>query len=359
MLGEPLVLGTPHVVGVRFSGALLAGRDGDRPRADADRAAAHARRRRLVRRVLRRRALGALAGRPRDALQHVPRVRRDDGALPGRRRDAALPARDRPRTTPAELVDRYAKEQGLFRRDGDETPVVRRAARSSTSRRVVPSLAGPSRPQDRVALPDVPRELPRGVRRARHRRARSRSTAIRTPMLRDGSVVIAAITSCTNTSNPSVMVAAGLLARNAVERGLRTQALGQDEPRAGLARRHRLPRGARADAVPRPARLPARRLRLHDLHRQLRPAAGRGRRRPSRAASSPSPRCSPATATSRAASTRRCARATSRLPRSWSPTRSPGASTSTSQHEPLGTDDDGAAGLPARALAVRRGGRRR
>ena len=63
-----------------------------------------------------------------------------------------------------------------------------------------------------------------------------------------GAVVIAAITSCTNTSNPSVMVAAGLLARNAVERGLRVAAVGQDQPRARLARRHRLP--GRAPGLP-------------------------------------------------------------------------------------------------------------
>ena len=58
--------------------------------------------------------------------------------------------------------------------------------------------------------------------------------------LADGAVVIAAITSCTNTSNPSVMIAAGLLARNAVARGLTVAAVGEDVARAGFARRHRL-----------------------------------------------------------------------------------------------------------------------
>jgi hypothetical protein len=57
-------------------------------------------------------------------------------------------------------------------------------------------------------------------------------------------VVIAAITSCTNTSNPSVMVAAGLLAKKAVERGPRDAAVGQDEPRARLEGRDRLPRAS-------------------------------------------------------------------------------------------------------------------
>ena len=92
--------------------------------------------------------------------------------------------------------------------------------------------------------------------------------------LQDGSVVIAAITSCTNTSNPQVMLGAALLAKKAVERGLAAQAVGQVLARAGLARRHRLLRQGRPDAVPRAARLQHGRLRLHDLHRELGAAAG-------------------------------------------------------------------------------------
>ena len=87
-----------------------------------------------------------------------------------------------------------------------------------------------------------------------------------------GDVLIAAITSCTNTSNPSVMLAAGLLAKKAVERGLTVSPARQGLARARLARRHRVPREDRAAAVPRPPRLLPRRLRLHDLHRQLGPA---------------------------------------------------------------------------------------
>ena len=64
-----------------------------------------------------------------------------------------------------------------------------------------------------------------------------------------GDVVIAAITSCTNTSNPSVMLAAGLLARNALEKGLETQAVGQDLAGAGLEGRHRVPRQGRAAPI--------------------------------------------------------------------------------------------------------------
>ena len=122
-----------------------------------------------------------------------------------------------------------------------------------------------------------------------------------------GHVVIAAITSCTNTSNPSVMVAAGLLAKNAVERGLTVQAVGQDLAGARLEGRHGLLRPRRPAPLPRQAPLQPRRLRLHHLHRQLRPAAsrdlpGRQRQRPRRRRP-----CCRATATSRAASTPTCA----------------------------------------------------
>ena len=96
---------------------------------------------------------------------------------------------------------------------------------------------------------------------------------LRSGYITHGSVVIAAITSCTNTSNPSVMVAAGLLAKKAVERGLTTKpwvkaslAPGSKVVTDYLKRR-------RARHLPRPAPVQPGRLRLHDLHRQLRPAA--------------------------------------------------------------------------------------
>ena len=120
--------------------------------------------------------------------------------------------------------------------------------------------------------------------------------------LEHGHVVIAAITSCTNTSNPQVMIAAGLLAKKAVELGLEFQAVGEDDPRTGLPGRHGLPRAGRAGPVSREARLRPRRLRLHDVHRQLGPAArgslrGHQRRWPGRARL-----CCPAIAISRAGS---------------------------------------------------------
>jgi len=109
-----------------------------------------------------------------------------------------------------DLVERYTKEQRLFRRDGDAAPAFSEILALDLSS-VEPSLAGPRRPQDRVPLPGVGPSFAEAF------------GDIREPTsdgVRDGSVVIAAITSCTNTSNPSVMVGAGLLARNAVEAGL-------------------------------------------------------------------------------------------------------------------------------------------
>jgi aconitate hydratase len=135
------------------------------------------------------------------------------------------------------LVEAYTKEQGLFHTAG--TPA---AAYSDTLEldlaTVEPSLAGPKRPQDRVSLRHVKQnfadELPDLLASAQSKTkslpvgpagsaASEPPVGEGTPPLRHGSVVIAAITSCTNTSNPSVMVAAGLLAQKAVERGLRSQ----------------------------------------------------------------------------------------------------------------------------------------
>ncbi|MFN0104346.1 MAG: aconitate hydratase AcnA [Bryobacteraceae bacterium] len=110
------------------------------------------------------------------------------------------------------LVEAYAREQGLFLEQGAPDPVYNDTLELELST-VVPSLAGPKRPQDRINLPDV--------------KANFLSTLGAEPKdagtVRDGAVVIAAITSCTNTSNPSVMVAAGLLAKKAVEKGLATK----------------------------------------------------------------------------------------------------------------------------------------
>jgi aconitate hydratase len=110
------------------------------------------------------------------------------------------------------LVEAYAREQGLFRLDGAPDPVYSDTMMLDLST-VVPSLAGPKRPQDRINLPDVKKNF-----------LDSLGAAPKTNgLVQDGSVVIAAITSCTNTSNPSVLIAAGLLAKKAVEHGLKSK----------------------------------------------------------------------------------------------------------------------------------------
>jgi aconitate hydratase len=112
-----------------------------------------------------------------------------------------------------DLVERYTKEQGLFRTDGDPDPVFSEVLELGLDS-VEPSLAGPRRPQDRVPLAAVPRSFTDAFPEA----GRAAEGGVD-----NGSVVIAAITSCTNTSNPSVMVAAGLLAKKAVEAGLQSR----------------------------------------------------------------------------------------------------------------------------------------
>ncbi|MCL1900574.1 MAG: aconitate hydratase AcnA, partial [Promicromonosporaceae bacterium] len=122
------------------------------------------------------------------------------------------------------LVEAYAKEQGLWRYDGAE-PAAYSEYLSLDLATVVPSIAGPKRPQDRVELsmsaPSFRKALPD------YAASPSNPAEVRLPAgpttLDHGHVVIASITSCTNTSNPSVMLAAGLLARNAVAKGLTTK----------------------------------------------------------------------------------------------------------------------------------------
>ena len=124
-----------------------------------------------------------------------------------------------------DLVERYSKEQGLFRTDDTPDPIFTDTLELDM-RTVVPSLAGPKRPQDLVALAggvksSFRKAFPDASSRITHHASRNPSAT--SGDLDDGSVVIAAITSCTNTSNPSVMIGAGLLAKKAAERGLQAK----------------------------------------------------------------------------------------------------------------------------------------
>jgi aconitate hydratase len=127
-------------------------------------------------------------------------------------------------------VERYAKEQGIFRTDGTPEPEFTDVLDLDLAS-VEPSLAGPKRPQDRVPLSQMKQAFHRALSAPVKERGfglspedQARSASVKSngssSKLGHGSVVIAAITSCTNTSNPSVMLGAGLVAKKALERGL-------------------------------------------------------------------------------------------------------------------------------------------
>jgi aconitate hydratase A / 2-methylisocitrate dehydratase len=116
------------------------------------------------------------------------------------------------------LVEDYAKEQGLWRSDDTPEPWFTDVLELDLAT-VKPSLAGPKRPQDRVALDTLKTATDKAIPSAEQTKSVPVSGADYS--LRQGDVVIAAITSCTNTSNPAVMMGAGLLAKKAIEKGMR------------------------------------------------------------------------------------------------------------------------------------------
>ena len=139
-----------------------------------------------------------------------------------------LKATARPEET-IQLVERYAKEQGIFRTNQTPEPEYGTVLEMDMST-VVPSLAGPKRPQDRIPLSQMKPKFYQAMDEV-FGRPTSESEKKSVPVtkkdqsysLSDGSVVIAAITSCTNTSNPSVLIAAGLLAKKALEKGIHSK----------------------------------------------------------------------------------------------------------------------------------------
>jgi aconitate hydratase len=124
------------------------------------------------------------------------------------------------------IVEAYAKEQGLWRHDGQADALYSDTLELDMGT-VEPSIAGPKRPQDRIALSAAAATYGKHLEAAiANRESGGSATATLDGVdveIRDGAVLIAAITSCTNTSNPAVMVAAGLLARNAHAKGLQTK----------------------------------------------------------------------------------------------------------------------------------------
>jgi aconitate hydratase len=125
-----------------------------------------------------------------------------------------------------ELIESYAREQGLWREDGDEDGIYTDTLELDLGS-VEPCIAGPKRPQDRIELKVADKVYEKHLASAIAGREGSGKAVANIDgqdvEIRDGAVLIAAITSCTNTSNPAVMVAAGLLAKKAREKGLKAK----------------------------------------------------------------------------------------------------------------------------------------
>ena len=230
MLGQPIYMLTPDVIGLRLTGALPAGTTA------TDLVL-------TVTELLRRKGVvgkfveffgDGLAGLSLPDRATLANMAPEYGATVGffpvddeTLRYLALTGRSKDQI---DLVERYYKEQGMFRVDGSPDPVFTDTVELDMST-VQTSLAGPKRPQDLVPLSDMKRAFNQALVAPVSERGfalsesdLNRKAVIRTngqhTELRHGDVVIAAITSCTNTSNPSVLIAAALLAKKAVDKGL-------------------------------------------------------------------------------------------------------------------------------------------
>ena len=222
MLGQPINLLVPHVIGFKLHGALPAGTTA------TDLVLT------IVRMLRDKGVVGKFVEFYGDALESLSLANRatignmspefgstcaifpiDSETLNYLR----LTGRDEARV---KLVEAYAKAQGLFRVQGAPEPRYSDTLELDLSS-VVPTLAGPKRPHDRVRLSEAKASWQKLIAELRGDEGpKTIATSVEGTRceVRDGSVVIAAITSCTNTSNPSVMLGAGLLARNAVAKGL-------------------------------------------------------------------------------------------------------------------------------------------
>lgn len=229
MLGQPIYMLTPEVVGVKLTGSL---REGSTATDLVLRVTEMLRQKGVVGKFVEYfgPGLGNMSLADRATIANMcPEYGATVGYFPVDNETLRY-MRDTGR--PAELVDlveRYTKEQGLFRTDDMPDPDYTDVVELDLST-VEPSLAGPKRPQDRIALSDMKPAFKRQLRAPIGPQGfgLSEGDLARTVMVSNGheteighgAVVIAAITSCTNTSNPSVMLGAGILARKAVEAGL-------------------------------------------------------------------------------------------------------------------------------------------
>ena len=116
-----------------------------------------------------------------------------------------------------DIVEKYAKEQGLWA----SNDIVFTDTLTLDMSSIVPTISGPKRPQDKVLLTDAPTSFKKVLEEATNTKEKSVAKVLNSDFeIKDGSILIAAITSCTNTSNPNVLIGAGLLAKKAVELGL-------------------------------------------------------------------------------------------------------------------------------------------
>ena len=174
------------------------------------------------------------------------------------------------------LVEKYARAQGLFRTRASAEPVFTDTLELDLAS-VVPSMAGPKRPEGRIALDSVAAGFSAAMD-AEYKKISSISDRYKVDGenfdIGHGDVVIAAITSCTNTSNPNVLIGAGLLARNAVAAGLSVKPWVKTSlaPGSQVVAEYLTKAGLQKSLGQ--ARLQSGRLRLHHLHRQFRSAAG-------------------------------------------------------------------------------------
>src|SRR5262249_13831808 len=225
MLGQPISMLIPEVIGMRFSGKL-------RPGVTATDLVL------TVTQMLRKKGVVSkfveyygegLADMPLEDRATIGNMSPEYGATCGffpidaeTLRFMKATGRNAPSIA---LVEKYAKAQGLFHSAKSEEPVFTDTLHLDLAT-VEPSLAGPRRPQDRVALSKVGEEFASALINVfkKEDQAMKRVPIEGTNLtIGHGDVVIAAITSCTNTSNPYVMLGAGLLARNAIKRGLKVQ----------------------------------------------------------------------------------------------------------------------------------------
>ncbi len=251
MLGQPLPLVTPKVVGFKFTGSLPAGVTAtDLVLTVTEKLRSHG----VVGKFVEYYGVGlsGLTVADRATLSNMsPEYGATAGLFPIDAQTLAY-LELTGRRDAVDLVERYAREQGLFRTDDTPDPVYTENLELDLST-VEPSTAGPRRPQDRVTLPNVWKSFqdvygpdldsPGKKVEIQVERWLGEGGSAESPQtpeevdpsaeaevvlngpvhLSHGAVVIAAITSCTNTSNPSVMLGAGLLAKKAVEKGLRSK----------------------------------------------------------------------------------------------------------------------------------------